>query len=89
MTLLAQDNSGGLRVQDIHGKWMTAHPVEGTLVVNIGDLLARWSNDRFRSTPHCVVNTSGKERYSIATAMDPDWDTIVSPVCVDGETPAL
>ena len=87
ITLLAQDDTGGLRVQGINGNWLTAHPIEGTIVVNVGDLLARWSNNRFRSTPHCVVNASGKERYSIATAMDPDWDTLVSPVVKPGEQP--
>ena len=85
MTLLAQDTTGGLRVQDKAGTWLTAHPIEGTLVVNVGDLLARWSNDRFRSTPHSVVNTSGRERYAIAIALDPDWDTLISPVVIDGE----
>jgi len=87
MTLLAQDQTGGLRVQDARGKWLTAHPIEGTLVVNVGDLLARWSNDRFRSTPHSVVNESGRERYSIAIALDPDWDTVIKPVTKSGEVP--
>ncbi len=87
MTLLAQDSTGGLRVQALDGKWLTAEPIEGTLVVNVGDLLARWSNDRFRSTPHSVVNTSGRERYSIAIALDPDWDTLVSPVVLAEESP--
>ena len=87
MTILAQDMSGGLRVKSSQDEWLTAHPIPGTLVVNVGDLLARWSNDRFRSTPHAVVNTSGGERYSIAIAMDPDWDTLISPVIQDNEEP--
>lgn len=87
MTLLAQDNTGGLRVRDNHGKWITAHPIEGTLVVNVGDLLARWSNDRFSSTEHAVVNTAGRERYSIAIALDPDWHTPIRPVVTADETP--
>lgn len=86
MTILAQDQTGGLRVRGHDGNWLTAHPVEGTLVVNVGDLLARWTNNRFVSTEHAVVNSSGKERYSIAVAMDPDWDTIVRPVVKPGET---
>ncbi|MGI9317697.1 MAG: isopenicillin N synthase family dioxygenase [bacterium] len=86
MTLLAQDSTGGLRVKGVEGNWLTAHPIEGTIVVNVGDLLARWSNDRFRSTPHSVVNASGKERYSIAIALDPDWDTLIRPVVTEGES---
>jgi isopenicillin N synthase-like dioxygenase len=87
LTILAQDMSGGLRVKSRTGEWLTAHPIPGTLVVNIGDLLARWSNDRFLSNAHAVVNTSGRERYSIAIAMDPDWDTLISPVTKPGEEP--
>ncbi len=56
LTLLYQDSAGGLQVQGGGGTWLTAHPIEGTFVVNVGDLLARWTNDRFRSTPHRVVN---------------------------------
>ena len=48
-------------------------PPEPSLVVNVGDLLARWSNDRFRSTLHRVINQSGHERYSIATFYDPTY----------------
>jgi isopenicillin N synthase-like dioxygenase len=62
-------------------EWVTAHPIPGTLVVNVGDLLARWTNDRFRSTPHRVVNASGRERVSIAAFVDPDHDTPIEPVC--------
>lgn len=87
MTILAQDMSGGLRVKSRLDEWITAHPIPGTLVVNIGDLLARWSNDRFNSNRHAVVNSSGRERYSIAIAMDPDWDTLISPVVKPGEEP--
>ncbi len=85
MTLLAQDDVGGLRVRDIDGRWVAAPPIPGTLVVNVGDLLARWSNDRFRSTPHAVVNDSGRERYSIAVFLDPDWDTLIRPAVKPGE----
>lgn len=86
MTLLAQDDTGGLRVRDRQGDWITAHPIENTLVVNVGDLLARWSNDRFQSTEHAVVNASGRERFSIAIALDPNWETPVKPVTNEGES---
>ncbi len=85
MTLLCQDMTGGLRVQSRRGEWLTAHPIEGTLVVNVGDLLARWTNDRFQSTRHAVVNTSGAERLSIPVAVDPNWETAIEPVTLAGE----
>ncbi|GAG49576.1 unnamed protein product, partial [marine sediment metagenome] len=65
LTLLLQDNSGGLQVQSKSGEWIEAPPIPGTLVCNIGDLLARWSNNRFASTLHRVVNRSTNARYSI------------------------
>ena len=80
ITLLYQDGSGGLQVKDRSSQdWIDADPIDGTFVVNVGDLLARWSNDRFTSTPHRVINKSGHERYSIATFYDPDFATVVDP----------
>ena len=80
ITLLYQDNSGGLQVRELGSNtWIDATPIEGSLVVNVGDLLARWSNDRFRSTLHRVINTSGHERYSIATFYDPTYGAMVDP----------
>lgn len=86
LTLLNQDSVGGLQVRDRKGDWVTAHPIEGTLVVNVGDLMARWTNDRFASTPHRVVNTSGRERFSIGVFVDPDYDTPVAPVVLQGDS---
>ena len=77
MTLLWQDQVGGLQVRNRSGQWIAAPYMEGTFVVNIGDMLARWSNDLFVSTPHRVVNASGRERYSIPMFYDPDFDTVV------------
>ena len=79
LTLLWQDATGGLEVRDTNGDWVTAHPIENTFVVNVGDLLARWSNDRFRSTPHRVINRSGAERYSMALFFDPEAGTVIDP----------
>jgi isopenicillin N synthase-like dioxygenase len=87
ITLVLQDPVGGLQVATRDGEWVTAHPLEGTLVVNVGDLLARWTNDRFTSTPHRVVNSSGRERLSIAAFVDPDYDTPIVPICRPGEAP--
>ena len=77
MTLLWQDQVGGLQVRNRAGQWIAAPYIEGTFVVNIGDMLERWSNDLFVSTPHRVVNASGRERYSIPMFYDPDFDTAV------------
>ena len=77
MTLLWQDQVGGLQVRNRAGQWIDAPYIEGTFVVNIGDMLERWSNDLFVSTPHRVVNASGRERYSIPMFYDPDFDTVV------------
>lgn len=90
LTVLCQDSVGGLQVQDLQGDWVAAHPIPGTLVINVGDLLARWTNGRFRSTPHRVVNASGRERLSLVLAFDPDFDTPIDPglVCEPDEEPA-
>ena len=83
VTLLWQDDVGGLEVQDRSGAWIAAAPVPGALVVNIGDLLAQWSNDRYRSTLHRVTNRSGRERLSIATFYDPDYTAPVDAAALD------
>lgn len=80
ITILYQDAVGGLQVQDRNGEWLTAHPIPGTFVVNVGDLLHRWSNERFVSNPHRVINASGGERFSVPVFIDPDWDTMIEPV---------
>ena len=75
LTVLCQDDVGGLEVEDINGHWIQAPPVDDTLVINVGDLLARWTDGAFKSTPHRVVNRSGRERLSLVLAFDPDPDT--------------
>ena len=87
LTLLHQDSTGGLQVQGANGAWVQAPPIPGTFVVNVGDLLARWTNDRFRSTPHRVVNRSGRARLSTALFIDPNRDTVIAPVTRPGEAP--
>ena len=87
ITLLHQDDVGGLQVATRKGEWVSVHPIAGTLVINSGDLLGRWTNDRFKSNPHRVVNSSGRERLSIAVFADPDFDTLIEPVVQPGEAP--
>jgi isopenicillin N synthase-like dioxygenase len=89
ITLLYQDPIGGLEVRSRDGQWLVAEPVAGTFVVNIGDLMARWTNNRFTSTPHRVRNRSSRERLSMAVFVDPDFETVIDAavVCREGETP--
>lgn len=90
LTVLSQDSVGGLQVRNRAGDWVTAPPVEGTFIVNIGDLVQTLTNDRYTSTMHRVINTSGLERYSIPFFIDLDFDAIVEPVptCVSEALPA-
>ena len=89
LTLLWQDGNGGLQVQERDGSWMHVPPRPGTFVVNLGDLIARWTNDRYRSTMHRVVNTSGRERYSMPYFFtgNPDYVVKCLPGCADEDHP--
>jgi isopenicillin N synthase-like dioxygenase len=91
LTLLRQGDVGGLQVWDqSSGGWIHADPVPGSFVVNLGDMIARWTNDRYRSTLHRVVNTSGRERYSIPFFYVGNYDHVVEciPTCLEaGERP--
>jgi len=90
VTLLLQDASGGLEVQARDGKWIPAPPIPGTLVINIGDLFARWTNNLYHSTMHRVINRSGRDRYSVPFFFDGPSDYRVSciPTCLKvGESP--
>ncbi len=81
LTILAQDDVGGLQLCNSAGEWIAAPPIPGTFVVNIGDQMARWTNDLFAATRHRVINTSGRERYSLPFFFDPNYDTVVE--CLD------
>ena len=78
LTILAQDDVGGLQIQRVDGTWIDAPYVPGSFILNIGDILARWTNDRFNSTPHRVVNKSNdRDRYSIGMFFDPNLSTVI------------
>ena len=78
LTLLAQDQCGGLQVRTDTG-WIEVPPVAHTLVCNIGDMLERLSGGRFVSAPHRVLNKSGHDRYSFPLFFDPDFEAVMTP----------
>ncbi|MFJ4145573.1 2-oxoglutarate and iron-dependent oxygenase domain-containing protein [Pseudomonas sp. NPDC089734] len=90
VTLLYQDAAGGLQVRDVRGQWIDAPPIEGTFVVNLGDMMARWSNDRYVSTPHRVISPLGVDRYSMPFFAEPHPDTRIEclPGCQNETHPA-
>jgi isopenicillin N synthase-like dioxygenase len=79
LTLLAQDEHGGLQVHTPEG-WIEAPPLPGTLVCNIGDMLDRLTGGWFRSTPHRVRNASGHGRLSFPLFFDPDFAAAMKPL---------
>jgi isopenicillin N synthase-like dioxygenase len=92
--LLTEQAPGGLEIYTRDGEWQEVPVSDNTFIVNIGDLMARWTNDRWVSTLHRVVfpplNTSRSvRRQSIAFFHQPNWDAEISclPTCVVGEKP--
>ncbi|MEM6460651.1 MAG: 2-oxoglutarate and iron-dependent oxygenase domain-containing protein [Pseudomonadota bacterium] len=90
LTILAQDDVGGLQVMNRDGVWVEGTPIPETFVINIGDLVQRLTNDRYLANLHRVVNTSGRERYSIPFFIDADYDAVIAPLagCVSDDNPA-
>lgn len=88
-TILAQHEVAALQVLNTAGEWIAAPPIPGTFVVNIGDQMARWSNDLFASTVHRAINTTGRARYSIPFFLGTNFDTVIDflPGCVTPERP--
>jgi isopenicillin N synthase-like dioxygenase len=89
VTLLTQDPIGGLELQKRDGEWIRAPFIPGTFVINLGDLFKVWTNDRYVSNLHRVVNRAGKERYSVPTFFNLDYDTPVAclPTCQSANNP--
>ena len=80
LTLLVQDDAGGLEVQAADGNWLSAPPAEGAILVNTGDIVPVWSGGRWRSTAHRVVNPPDRDRYSVAYFYDPAPDARIAPL---------
>ncbi|WP_343652639.1 2-oxoglutarate and iron-dependent oxygenase domain-containing protein [Herbaspirillum sp.] len=89
VTILAQDAIGGLEVCNAEGQWVSAPPIRDSFVVNIGDLLQRWSNDLYHSNPHRVLNAGTVPRYSLPFFQDGDQSAVVAclPTCCSAERP--
>jgi len=90
ITFLAREDTPGLAVRLPSGEWLAPPLIEGTFLVNLGNVMKRWSNDRFLSTPHGVVNDSGRDRYSIAFFYSPNITARIEvlPTCVRADNPA-
>ena len=88
LTLLAQDSCGGLQVQTPTGGWIDVPADPGVIVCNLGDMLDKLTEGRYRSTPHRVRNTSGSDRLSFPYFFDPSWDAEVPTLPLDGSPPA-
>jgi isopenicillin N synthase-like dioxygenase len=84
VTLLAQDGVAGLEVEDRAGNWIGVPPTEGTLVVNFGKLLERWTGGRVHATRHRVVG-SGVERFSIPFFYEPAVNAVIAPLGLGGD----
>jgi isopenicillin N synthase-like dioxygenase len=90
ITLLAQNKVPGLQIRRQDGVWIDAPVIDGTFIVNTGDILHRWTNGRFLSTPHRAFNLSGQARYAIPYFFHPNPETVIEclPTCrVEGEEP--
>jgi len=89
ITLLPMSEVPGLEILSPQGEWMSAAPVRDGIIVNTGEFLNRWSNDRFLATPHRVVPPE-RGRYSMAMFFNPNPETLAVPLesCVSSEHPA-
>ncbi len=94
ITVLLADPVPGLQIRDDAGGWHDVTPERGTFLVNLGDLLAEWSNDRWRSTLHRVVPPRASaggpaRRRSVAWFQQPNWDAVIRclPSCSDEANP--
>lgn len=87
--MLWQDDVGGLQIESPEGEWQAVEPLNNTLVINIGDLMSRWTNDRFRATRHRVINSKGKERVSFACFGNTNYHALIEciPSCLDENNP--
>lgn len=95
LSLLFQDDEGGLEIHGPNGVWLAAPALAGTAIVNTGDLLSRWTNGQFRSSPHRVVNplgpASARDRHSAVLFHTPNPDAVIECLapCQSPERPPM
>ena len=80
VTLLLQDDTGGLQAQSRTGEWVDVDPIPGTVVVNLADSVQVWTNDRYRAAVHRVVPMTRRDRMSIPYFLHPARDAVVDPI---------
>lgn len=88
LSLLAQDATGGLEILSPDANWIAVPPKQGSLVVNIGDMLSLWTGGLYRSTQHRVRNKSGTRRNSMVFFFDPQYDTPLDNICSGDQSAA-
>lgn len=88
-SILAQAKLPGLEILTRANEWIQAPALEGHLLFNNGDMCQRWTNDRFRSAPHRVINKTGKMRHSIPIFVNPREDVVLGcfPTCCGPDNP--
>ncbi|MFK8024143.1 MAG: isopenicillin N synthase family dioxygenase [Ilumatobacter sp.] len=90
LTILRLDAEPGLQVERSPGQWVDVEAPDGALVINLGDLMQRWSNDRWRSTMHRVVVPEGRHdrrRLTMPFFHNANWDALVECIVLDGAEP--
>jgi isopenicillin N synthase-like dioxygenase len=82
--LLADETKGALQVRMKNGEWINADPIPGAFVVNIGDMVERWTNGEWKSTLHRVIHRGSDYRVSVPFFFEPNFDAIIRPldICI-------
>ena len=89
LTFLAQSDVPGLQVRTPSGEWVAVPYIPGSYAVNTGDMMVRWTNGRFKSTPHRALPPVGRDRYAIPFFLGPHVDTVIEslPTCQGPDNP--
>jgi len=80
LTILLQDNIGGLEVKNADNEWVSAPMLPGTFLINIGHMIQRWTNDYYKATVHRVIPPEHEARCSLPFFFEPNFDTVVVPL---------